>query len=940
MKPLRTHFLEEKCKYYEQEFLYSNVQNLFAVSDYAAQYVLLNPSVLFDQLKDKSIFKRVCHRQLKNELLAMISSETDESGLIRKLRMFRHKQMIKILFQEANDYTDIQQVMHDLSLVAECCIDVSLQWLSNAMHNEFGIPFHEDSFQQMVVLGLGKLGGMELNFSSDVDLIFCYPKSGITKGGNRTVENQWFFNRLGQSLISTLDKVTSEGFVFRVDLRLRPYGNSGALTLSFDAMEQYYQDQGRDWERYALIKARPVAGNKEQGYELLNMLKPFIYRRYLDFSAVEALRDMKALIRREIKQKGMQNNIKTGPGGIREIEFVAQTFQLVYGGRKHQLQNVSLLKTLNNLQDLSLLSKQEVDKLRASYLFLRHFEHLIQAWSDKQTHDIPEQEHLHLVLAKGMGYASWSALFAKLKSIRLQIDKLFSSLMSEPEAQTEGEGKWHLLWQNKADKALCIEKLQQHRFSEAEKVYQQLILLRDGYSIKNISGRALERINRFMPVLLHTCESFSSPSQSLLRTLPIISNVFRRTSYLLLLLEHPGALKNLVRLCSDSLWISLEIAKYPSLMDEFLNAGYLYNPPSYEALQDELFNQLAHITKDDIESKLQSLCYFKLSHFVKSVFSQINGHMSLVMISNYLTWVAECIVQAVSSIAWDMMTEQYGLPEGVDASDEKPFIILGYGKLGGIEMGPGSDLDLVFIHNTDPQGLTSGKRSIDHQTFFSRFGQKVIHFLSTLTPLGRLYEVDVRLRPSGNAGLLVSPIIAFESYQKEKAWVWEQQALIRARVVVGDNKLMTERFKSLRSCILKRASTICDLHSAVKKMRNKMKTLDKSDAEKFDIKYGRGGIIDIEFIVQYMVLCSANKLPSLLEHTDNITLLEILTKEQLLAASDKRLLKKTYLKLRAISHKKTLQKESDNVISKTFLFERQGVIKIWNSKLKDNLSVS
>lgn len=915
------------------------ITRLFSASQYAMEVCTSWPCFLVEHIKSGSLCQTASDTVLRTMLDEALSSVEDEEALMSVLRLFRHKQMLRILWIDINGLASMEQTMGDLSQLAECCIDASLQWLSHRLKAQFGTPYAEGCEQKMVVLGMGKLGGRELNFSSDVDLIFCYPSSGSTQGGSRAVENQWFFNRLGQSLIRVLDQVTVEGFVYRMDLRLRPYGSSGALTWSFSAMEQYYQDQGRDWERYALLKARPVAGDKHQGVELLKMLRPFIYRRYLDFSAIEALRDMKGLIHREVLQKGMQQDIKRGAGGIREIEFIVQSFQLIYGGRKRHLQSVSLLDSLRALVPLKFISLAEAGQLKDAYLFLRRFEHLVQAWQDKQTHTIPSDEQLQVILAREMGYPCWLSLLQVLDMHRSHVEALFSSLMSEPEVTPDLERKWQLLWERKSGERESIDLLMQYGFQQVTEIYQQLMLLRDGRALKSISRKALSRVNRFIPVLLYVCESQISPDQALLRTLPIVNKVLRRSSYLVLLLERPEALFHLVKLCHDSLWVAGEIAKYPSLMDEFLNPGDLYNPPSSEQLQKELVQQLLHISKDDVEARLESLCYFKVAHLLKSVVAQTNGYMPLMSVSNYLTWVAESVIREITQLAWHLMTEKYGWPEGQRQSSVMPFIVLGYGKLGGLEMGPGSDLDLVFIHNTDIQACTDGKRSLDHQTFFARFAQKVIHLLSTQTPLGKLYEVDVRLRPSGNSGLLVSSFTAFEKYQREAAWVWESQALIKARVITSENKLLEERFNTLRHDVLLRGYDLTTLQKEIKMMRKRMSVLDCSTPTLFDIKYGRGGIVDLEFFVQYLVLLWAVEHEALLQWTDIIRLLETLNHVGIVCDDEAEALKSAYLKLRATNHQRARQNQDNCVDNTDFLAERKVIIQAWNHFLSGQLSL-
>jgi len=936
---LKSQLSIEDRLYIENPDILSGLENLFGVSQYAAEISLKWPEMILCQLKEKRMEQSLTPNWLYEALDDVISNINDEAELMKRLRLFRHMQMWNILWRDANALASIEETMRDLSFLADRCIDSALTWLYEKMIVQYGIPFANGIQQKMVILGMGKLGGKELNFSSDVDLIFCFPSSGKTEGGKREIENNVFFSRLGQSLIRVLDQITEEGFVYRLDLRLRPYGGSGALAWSFSAMEQYYQDQGRDWERYAMIKARPVAGDKEQGFLLLKALKPFIYRRYLDFSLIDALRDMKGMIHREVLRKNMVDNIKLGRGGIREIEFIVQSFQLIYGGRKRQLQSVSLLDTLKKIVPLKFLSKDEAEILRQAYLFLRRLEHLLQAWQDKQTQKLSSDALHQTVLAWAMGYDDWEQLANTLEKLREQVESLFTALMADKEEVLELKGTWQLLWAKKIDKAESIEFLTKYHFKYADDVYQQIMLLRNSSVLNSASRTAKMRVNQFIPVLLDVCGSQSSPDQAILRTLPIVHKVLKRSSYLVLLLERPDALCQLVKLCHDGAWVAGEITRHPALIDEFLNAGDLYNPPPPEHLSTELSLQLVHIPLEDIESRLESLCYFKLSHLLKSVVAQTNGYMPLMAVSNYLTWVAESIVKEIVHLSWSIMVRKYGHPDGCDEVCLLPFIALGYGKLGGLEMGPSSDLDLVFVHNTNSQGSTDGIKPIENQTFFARFAQKVIHLLTTETSLGKLYSVDVRLRPSGNAGLLVSSINAYAKYQREEAWTWECQALIKARVIYGESTELAEEFRQLRASVLQKERDVHQLISDIKVMRKKMFVLNKASKQQFDLKYGRGGMVDIEFLVQYLVLRWAPDYASLLRWTDNIRLLDTLRDEELMSASNVKLLQDAYLILRDASHQRARQNQGSIVDVKQFIKERQAVIQCWNAWLSDDVEL-
>ncbi len=626
--------------------------------------------------------------------------------------------------------------------------------------------------------------------SSDIDLIFAFPGKGETRGGRRALDNQQFFIRLGQKLIQALDQITADGFVFRVDMRLRPYGQSGALALSFAALETYYQDQGRDWERYAMVKARVVAGDQRAGQVLMDTLRPFVYRKYVDFSAFESLRSMKAMISREVRRKGLENNIKLGSGGIREIEFVVQAFQLIRGGRDRELQQRELQIILKELEALELLPSPVVGELRDAYVFLRNLEHALQGLEDKQTQVLPEDALSQARVARIMGYDDWSACQQALSDHRQRVATHFSNIIatedSEQDSASGVEDGWYELWLAEMDEPTALSWLAEQGFENPETSFKKLTDLRTSRTVQTLQTQGRRRLNQFMPLLLSALTEVDNASETLDRTLQLVEAILRRTAYMVLLLENPGALTQLVRLCSDSPWIASLLAESPLLLDELLNAESLYTPPAKAELQDDLRQQMLRIPFEDLEEQMESLRYFKKAHVLRVAASEIKGTLPLMKVSDYLTWIAEVVLDHVVDVAFANLVSRHGYPRRADGSAcDTDFAIIGYGKLGGIELGYTSDLDLVFVHQADPQLATDGDKPIDNAVFYTRLGQRIVHILSTQTPSGQLYEVDMRLRPSGNSGLLVSTRQSFEKYQLNDAWTWEHQALARARGVAG-----------------------------------------------------------------------------------------------------------------------------------------------------------
>ncbi|MCU1749832.1 bifunctional [glutamate--ammonia ligase]-adenylyl-L-tyrosine phosphorylase/[glutamate--ammonia-ligase] adenylyltransferase [Pseudomonas sp. 6D_7.1_Bac1] len=921
-----------------------------AASDFVIEQSVRDPLMLLELAQSGELDRRFTAGELCTQIAAAVQTATTEDELGRVLRRQRNRQQVRIIWRDLTRQADLIQTCRDLSDMADASIDQAYQWLYQRHCLQFGTPTGRRSGepQHMVILGMGKLGAVELNLSSDIDLIFAYPEGGETVGVKRPLDNQEFFIRLGQRLIKALDPMTVDGFVFRVDMRLRPYGSSGALVLSFNALEQYYQDQGRDWERYAMIKARVVAGDQVAGAQLLDMLRPFVYRRYLDFSAIEALRTMKQLIQQEVRRKGMADNIKLGSGGIREVEFIAQAFQLIHGGRDLSLQQRPLLKVLGTLEGQGYLPPAVVSELREGYEFLRYTEHAIQAIADRQTQMLPHGEHDQARIAFMLGFANWTAFHEQLMYWRGRVDWHFRQVIADPDEE-EGEerevvvgGEWLPLWEEAQDEDAACRQLEEGGFVDAPKALKTLASLRSSPQLRAMQRLGRERLDAFIPRLLAQAVEHASPDLVLERVLPLVEAVARRSAYLVLLTENPGALRRLLTLCAASPWIAEQITRFPLLLDELLNEGRLFKPPLAPELAAELRERLTRIPEDDLEQQMEALRHFKLAHRLRVAASEIAGSLPLMKVSDYLTWLAEAILEQVLALAWRQTVAKYGSPQRIDGTLCDPgFVIVGYGKVGGLELGHGSDLDLVFIHDGDPLAETDGAKPIDGAQFFTRLGQRIIHLLTTQTNSGQLYEVDMRLRPSGASGLLVSSVGAFERYQENEAWTWEHQALVRARVLVGSQDV-GQSFEKVRAKVLGRARDLPKLRQEVSEMRAKMRDNlgSKSTgagtaanafeaAAPFDLKQDAGGIVDIEFMVQYAALAWSAVHPSLLRYTDNIRILEGLEEAGLMPAEDASLLREAYKTYRAAAHRQALQNEAGVIPGDQFVAERREVLRIW-----------
>ncbi|WP_444882972.1 bifunctional [glutamate--ammonia ligase]-adenylyl-L-tyrosine phosphorylase/[glutamate--ammonia-ligase] adenylyltransferase [Microbulbifer sp. PSTR4-B] len=868
--------------------------------------------------------------------LQLPCSDSDET-LDLALRQLRNRATAEVIFRDFAGQWDIPKACLRLSELAELAISTALQWHHRQLAQRYGEPRDKSGrAQSLVVLGMGKLGARELNLSSDIDLIFAYPAPGHTDG-DQCVENQKFFQRLGQRLIKSLDAITAEGFVFRVDMRLRPYGDSGPLVSHFAALEDYYQTQGREWERYAMVKARPVAGDQSVAAELMELLRPFTYRRYIDFSAIDALREMKALIQRQVRARGLIDNIKLGRGGIRELEFIVQAFQLIRGGRVPALRERNLLTILPLLEADGHVEPGVADELGNCYLLLRRVEHALQAYKDQQTQALPQDPAERERLAFALGRDNWDQLSRELAAVRNVVEREFDTVIAPPEeiAEPHVAEEWQGLWSSCGDESseeINLQTLENAGFSPAPEALELLRDLNHSPMVVALPASSRERLDHFMPLLLAAASLQERPLLVLGRVLPLVRSVLRRSAYLVLINENPPVLSQLVQLCSASPRIAEQLARHPILLDELLDSRRLLAPATAEDIADELRRELLRVDPADLELQMETLRYFKQSQSLRIAAQEVSGALPLMKVSDSLTWLAGGILQQSLSVAWAQMVDKYGQPAGATAEDMH-FAIVAYGKLGGLELSHGSDLDIVFVHDADPQLATDGATSIDNLRFYTRLAQRLIHILQTRTLSGPLYEVDTRLRPSGNSGLLVTSMKAFEKYQRESAWTWEHQALVRARPVAGSEQLCKD-FEALRLKLLCEPRNEGKLREEVVGMRDKMRShLDKSNDQNFDLKHGPGGIVDIEFLVQYAALAWAQTAPSIVRYTDNIRILESLNDAGLMPAKQVEHLIDAYKAYRSEGHRLALQQLPGTVSDDRFTAERKTVLTNWQQLL-------
>ncbi|MEN1957631.1 bifunctional [glutamate--ammonia ligase]-adenylyl-L-tyrosine phosphorylase/[glutamate--ammonia-ligase] adenylyltransferase [Luteimonas changyuni] len=773
-----------------------------------------------------------------------------------QLRAYRRAASARLIWRDLNGLDEVADTLAGSTRLAETCLQFGLAALEAGLVARHGVVRDGGGAPVgLVVFALGKLGGGELNFSSDVDLVYAYPEAGESDGP-RPLAADDYFARLGRALAKLLDEQTADGFCHRVDLRLRPFGNAGRVALSFAAMEQYFQREGRDWERYAWQKARPVAGDIDAGERFLVALRPFVYRRYLDYGALSGLREMKAAISAEVARKDLADDIKRGPGGIREIEFLVQALQLIRGGREAALRGRSLLPMLDALRAARQIEPEAAGDLAEAYLFLRRVENRLQMLRDAQTHVLPSDPLDRLRIAGGLGHADWEALLAALEPRRERVAAEFDALLAhrdESRAAVSGDlaGYWRALPDGGDAGVLAAAG-----FGDQGEVDAALRDFVRSPSVRDLSDAARARLDRVMPVMLQASAPADRPLQAMRRLLALLHNILRRASYLALLDEQPAALARLIDLVTRSAFLAERVAAHPLLLDELLDARVDGPMPGRGQIDVAC---AAALQRDDIEGALFTLNETRQALSFRIALATLDGRMAAVDSAHQLALLADGVLAIVVALAEREMRAAHGVV--VDA----PFAAIGYGSLGGAELGVGSDLDLVFLYDAPADALSDGPRPLEAQRWFARFAQKIVLLLGTITGAGRLYEVDVRLRPDGGSGLLVSTLAAYGEYQRERAWTWEHQALVRARCATGDAGLCAA-FERVRAAALARPRDWPALAADVAGMRARMRAeLDRGGGGLFDLKQGEGGLVDLEFLLQALVLGHAAQHPGLLE---------------------------------------------------------------------------
>ncbi len=872
---------------------------VIGMSDFVAKVAQSQKDWFISAINDKSLDQHPADWGLSEEVSQLLTGVEDMDDLKQIMRKLRDRRQCWAIWRHILGLASFEETTTSTTAMAEILIDAALGVVEKRERKRQGVPIGEKSGeeQRMVVFGLGKLGGQELNLSSDVDLIFAFSEPGKTSSGQ---DSQNFFIRVGQRLIDALHTVTRDGFVFRVDMRLRAYGTSGALAMHFPAMRRYLETEGRDWERYAYIKARPIAGDMEAGQEFLKSVQPFVYRKYMDFGSIESMRDIKALQ----DNRRDADDIKLGVGGIRDAEFSVQVQQLMRAGRQPSLRVPAFLDALAELGKLELFGEETVEQLEEAYRFFRHSEHSVQAEADRQTQRLPANDIGRLRLALSHGYNSYEQYMAELGRHRSNVEVVFDQLLV-----IDGTEVSENLWENRGNP----EVFRQAGFENPEKITQELGHLATARDRQSVSDSARKRLDELLPRFLDAVARSTEPDHKIANLVPILRDVLGRSTYLAFLRDNPSAMERFIRLAGNSKWLAEQFRMRPMFMDMLHDSSIsvLANPPPE---RQELIEALVERLKPDFdeETTLNELREFKERHVFHVVLGQSLGVLPLMLASDYLTFLAEAMLEHALKISWQSLRARY--TEELSKSGDA-FVVVGYGKLGGIELSPGSDLDLVFIHDMSNEAVP----------FIHRLVRRLLSILTSQTYFGALYEVDMRLRPSGKAGPMVTSLSGFEHYQNQEAEVWEHQSLVRARAVAGDTGLC-EQFEEVRRKILCKERDRDSLRQEILKMRNRMTDHHDADA---DIKLGVGGVVDIEFMVQFIVLAFANQHPELTTYSDNIRILEIAGDCEVLGRDDADQLTWAYTALRSQMHRHMMDMNDTHLDEDIMKSYRETVNRIW-----------
>ena len=889
----------------------AGVRHLLDCSLFAARLLAKHALLLDDLLQNHAKAYAIAEMQVFLNTAQII----DEITLKKILRQLRQRVILRVMYRDLNGLADLNEVMQTTTNLAEIAIQTAVKFHYEWLRASNKVPC------RFIVVGMGKLGGCELNVSSDVDLIFAFEQN---PNWPSDTSEQDFYNQLGKKIIAALGEATEDGFVFRVDMRLRPFGSEGVLVPNLDALEDYYQNNGREWERYAWIKGRVVVGS--QG-SVDKHLKPFVFRKYLDYGAINSMRDLKLQIHQDLNSRGKQDDIKLGRGGIREIEFIAQVFQLIRGGQDASLQIKPTLQALKLLKIKGLLPEKTVSELVEAYVFLRNLEHRLMYVDDAQTQELPKTDEAQTRITKAMNFADWEQLLTQLNQHRKNVQQHFDATFNEQNQHankleiTKAAPWFDAVWQGALINDSALQALFNAGYSDAAHTLQQLQLLRNSSRYLRLPELSRQRFDVLMPLVIKQASLETNADAALLRIINLLENICGRASYLALLAEFPQALHLVVQLCAASPWLAQYLAAHPILLDELLDTQNLYAAPDFVAMQQTLTQKMAELA-GDTEAQMNAMRHFKHAAIMRFAAQDVANKRTLEVLSDYLSALADVILRSSLPAIWQNLSLKSC---NFKHRTEPQFAVIGYGKLGSKELGYVSDLDIIFLYDDADENAPESLSEI-----YARFAQRISSWFNTLTSAGLLYETDLQLRPDGNSGLLVSSVAAFREYQLNKAWAWEHQALTRARFVAGDASIGAA-FEQIRFEVLTQSRDAQKLKAEVINMREKMRIAQTFVAGMFDIKHSAGGIIDVEFLVQYLVLIHAHQHPQLTENKGNIAILKRLGALQMI---DRDLAEKTasaYREYRRMQHALRLQGATQLRVETALVSEYASAVKaLWN----------
>ncbi len=830
-----------------------------------------------------------------------------EGALRPALRQLRIWVLCHLIVRDLACAAPLAEVTETMTVLAEVALHHAHEVLRAALVERYGQPLSPTGWEQeLLVIGMGKLGGRELNVSSDIDLIFIYPENGDT-GGRKVISNFEFFERLGKQLIQALAEVTEHGQVFRVDMRLRPNGDSGPLVCGFDMLENYFVTQGREWERYAWIKARVLLG--ERWSELYGIARPFVFRKYLDFGAINAMRELHAQIRREVARRDRAHNVKLGPGGIREIEFIAQVFQLIRGGRDTALQVRPTLKVLSLLPERGILSTQAVEELTAAYVFLRRLEHRLQYLDDAQTHDLPAKAEDQALVAEAMGFAGYPALLDALDAHRQVVSRHFDSVFGDP---SEEDHSLDATWTNAEDLEATTAALAELGYRRPQAGAERLASIHASPRYRQLPNNIKSRLDALMPRVIEAAATTPGADDALARLLDLIEAIGRRGAYLALLQQYPQALRRVADLMSASRWGAQFLTRHPILLDEMLDARNLENTPDWQAFRASLAAELEAL-EPDMERQMDVMREQHHAQVFRLLTQDIAGLLTVEKLADHLSELADIVLDLTLPLCWRRIKIRH--------REDPRFAVISYGKLGGKELGYASDLDIIFLYDDDAPEAAE---------VYTRLAQRTNTWLSSQTAAGQLFDTDLRLRPNGESGLIATSLESFRKYQLESAWVWEHQALTRARFSAGDRALGAA-FERIRCEVLRMKRDLDTLRAEVLAMRRKMRDAHGGKSELFDLKHDTGGLIDVEFLIQYLVLGHSHDHPQLTGNLGNIALLRIAGELGLIPAALAAACADSYRELRRLQHRQRLNDRPSRIDPDEAEAARAPVRQLWEA---------